>query len=64
MDNENNRSLMPAGNKAFPTVDVSAGTEMPNGILSMKPLKAVPTTHQQMGPNIMSMDPPARPSSR
>jgi hypothetical protein len=46
--NENNRSLTPTGNKAFPTVDVSAGTEMPPGITSMKPLRSTPT--REVGP--------------
>jgi len=64
MDNENNRSLTPTGNKAFPTVDVSAGTAMPDGILSMKPLEKVPTAVRQMGPNINDIDPPAPQNSR
>jgi len=40
------------------------GPEMPNGILSMKPLEKVPTAVRQMGPNVLGMDPPARPNSR
>ena len=50
-DNENNRSLTHTGNKNFPRVDVSAGTEMPPGLTSMKPMKTVPTTHAALGAN-------------
>ena len=35
---QNNRSLTPTGNKVAPHVDLSRGTEMPNGILGAKPL--------------------------
>jgi hypothetical protein len=41
--------------KGIVPVDVSAGTEMPNGILSMKPLRATPTNY--LGPNVSRVEP-------
>lgn len=44
-ENENNRSFTPTGNKSFPTVDVSGGTEMPPGVLGV-PINPNPHGHR------------------
>jgi hypothetical protein len=51
-ENENNRSLSPTGNKAFPTVDVSAGTEMRASVLP--PARGLAAAEQQRGDATMS----------
>jgi hypothetical protein len=53
MADENNRSLFHRGYKdpAAGRIDVSAGTQMPPGITSMKPLQTTPTTHKSLGAN-------------
>ena len=52
-NSENNRSLTPTGNKVFPTVSTPVVPgPMPEGLLSMKPLRSAPTREQMGDPNL------------